>query len=54
MAQFVLFAVETCAFMGKEAVRHVNRLGDIAISQPRGGAFPSVHLFARQCCNCSR
>ena len=38
---FVPFAVETCGYMGKEAVRFVNRLGDIAAESGRilKGAF---------------
>ena len=33
--QFVPFAVETCGFMGKEAVRFVNCLGDITAQSGR-------------------
>ena len=38
---FVLFAVETCGYIGKEAVKFVNRLGDIAAESGRipKGAF---------------
>ena len=32
---FVSVAVETCGYMGKEAVRFVNRLGDIAADSQR-------------------
>ena len=32
---FVPFAVETCGYMGKEAVKFVNRLGDIAAESGR-------------------
>ena len=31
----MLFAVKTCSYMGKEAVRFVNRLGDIAAERGR-------------------
>ena len=39
--RFVPFAVETCGYMGKEAVNFVNRLGDIAAESGRipKGAF---------------
>ena len=39
--RFVPFAVETCGYMGKEAVKFVNRLGDIAAESGRipKGAF---------------
>ena len=39
--RFVPFAVETCGYMGKEAVKFVNRLGDIAAETGRipKGAF---------------
>ena len=39
--RFVPFAVETCGYMGKEAVKFVNRLGDIAGESGRSpkGAF---------------
>ena len=39
--RFVPFAVETCGYMGKEAVKCENRLGDIAsgISRIPKGAF---------------
>ena len=33
--RFVPFAVETCGYMGKEAVKFVNRLGDIAAESGR-------------------
>ena len=33
--RFVLFAVETCVYMFKEAVKFVNRLGDIAAESGR-------------------
>ena len=38
---FVPFAVETCGYMGKEAVQFVNRLDNIAaeIGRIPGGAF---------------
>ena len=41
--RFVLFAVETCGYMGKEAVTFVNRLGDIAVES---GCIPKG-AFAR-------
>ena len=47
--RFVPFAVETCGYMGKEAVKFVNRLGT---SQLRVAAFPRVHLCAGQCSCC--
>ena len=39
--RFVPYAVETCGYMGKEAVKFVNRLGDIAAESGRipQGAF---------------
>ena len=39
--RFVPYAVHTCGYMGKEAVRFVNRLGDIAAESGRilKGAF---------------
>ena len=39
--RFVPFAVETCGYMGKEALKFVNRLGDIAAESGRipKGAF---------------
>ena len=39
--RFVPFAVETCGYTGKEAVKFVNRLGDIAAESGRipKGAF---------------
>ena len=39
--EFVQFAVQTCGYMGKEAVKFVNRLGDIAAESGRipKGAF---------------
>ena len=39
--RFVPFAVDTCGYMGKEAVKFVNRLGDIAAESGRipKGAF---------------
>ena len=33
--RFLQFAVETCGYMGKEAVKSVNRLGDIAADSGR-------------------
>ena len=37
--KFLLCAVETCGYMGRESVRFVNRLGDIALENghiPKG------------------
>ena len=47
--RFVPFAVETCRYMGKEAVKFVNRMGT---SQLRVAAFPRVHLCGGQCSCC--
>ena len=40
-SRLVPFAVETCGYMGKEAVKFVNHLGDIAAESSRipKGAF---------------
>ena len=41
--RFVPFSVETCVYMGKDAVKFVNRIGDIAAASESGripkGAF---------------
>ena len=34
--RFVPFVVETCGYIGKEAVQFVNRLGDIAAASESG------------------
>ena len=47
--RFVPFAVETCGYMGKEAVRFVNLLGDIT---GENGAFSRVNLCAGKCSCC--
>ena len=41
--RFVPFAVETCGHMGKEAVKFVNRLGDIAAETGRITKGPIVN-----------
>ena len=50
--RFVPFAVETCGYMGKEAVKFVNRLEDIAAESGRipKGAF--VRWAMQQCRDC--
>ena len=42
MGWLVPFAVETCGYMGKEAVLFVNRLGDIAL---RVGVLPRPTIW---------
>ena len=44
--QFLPLAVETCGYIGKEAVWVLTDLGK---SLPREGVFPRVHLCAGQC-----
>ena len=48
--QLVPFAVETCGYMGKEAVKFVNRLADIA---DESGRIPK-DSFVRWQCRCCR
>ena len=55
--RFVPFAVETCGYMGKEAVKFVNRLGDIAaesgctagVDWSSRGSRVCVTMLALQC-----